>query len=194
MTSTLAPRMVPAAVVIIGNRRGRVFAASSTALYPAMDAMEDSASMLCARVMRGMNSIENSVAPARANCAARSGSPRGSQNPITAWRWFSPGDGLGTRTWSRTWARSRTSAPVDAICAPFAAYSSSSNPASVPAPRSTSTSTPALASKSITRGVIATRRSSAQLSLRTPTVNPNGYDEPLDKRRNRRPEDYGRSE
>ncbi len=56
--------MVPAAVVIIGNRRGSALAAISTALYPAIDAMDESASMLCARVMRGMNSIENSVAPA----------------------------------------------------------------------------------------------------------------------------------
>ena len=53
---------MPAAVVIIGKSFGSVAAATSTALYPAIEAMEDSASMDCARVMRGTNSIEKSVA------------------------------------------------------------------------------------------------------------------------------------
>ena len=62
--STRAGGMVPAAVVIIGNMFGSVGAAINTALYPAMEAIDESASIDCARVMRGTNSMENSVAPA----------------------------------------------------------------------------------------------------------------------------------
>ena len=43
---------MPAAVINIGNMRGDAFAARSTPLYPAIVAIDDSASMLCARVMR----------------------------------------------------------------------------------------------------------------------------------------------
>ena len=67
MTSTRAGGMVPAAVIIIGNIRGSVSAAMSTALYPAMVAIEDSASMLCARVILGISSIENAVTPRAAS-------------------------------------------------------------------------------------------------------------------------------
>jgi hypothetical protein len=56
-TSTFAAVSVPAAVVIIGKMRGVWFAASSTALYPARFAIELSASIDCARVMRGTSSI-----------------------------------------------------------------------------------------------------------------------------------------
>ena len=48
--------MVPAAVVIMGKMRGRVSATTMTALYPAMEAMAERASMLWARVVRGMSS------------------------------------------------------------------------------------------------------------------------------------------
>src|SRR6202043_1973492 len=82
MIRTRAGGMVPAAVVIIGKRRGRVLAARITALYPAIDAIEESASMLCAREMRGIISMEKRVAPAAANFAARSGFDKGSQKPI----------------------------------------------------------------------------------------------------------------
>jgi hypothetical protein len=97
---------VPAAVVIIGNMRGSALAASSAALYPAIDAIDDSASMLWARVMRGMNSTENRVAPACAYRAARAGSESGSQNPIAAVPFW--GGDSGTRTCSSTCACSST--------------------------------------------------------------------------------------
>ena len=70
---TLAAETVPAAVISIGNIRGSVSAASSTPLYPAMVAIDDSASMLCARVMRGMSSIDNAVAPVCASAPIASG-------------------------------------------------------------------------------------------------------------------------
>ena len=68
ITNTRAGVMVPAAVVIMGKIRGEVSAASSTALYPQQVAMEESASMLCARVVRGISSTENAVTPACAIC------------------------------------------------------------------------------------------------------------------------------
>ncbi len=70
--------MVPAAVVIMGKIRGEVSAASSTALYPQQVAMDESASMLCARVVRGMSSTEKAVTPACAICCTTS---RGTEGP-----------------------------------------------------------------------------------------------------------------
>ena len=64
MTNTRAGVMVPAAVVIMGKIRGEVSAASNTALYPQQVAIDESASILCARVVRGMSSTEKAVTPA----------------------------------------------------------------------------------------------------------------------------------
>jgi len=52
----------------MGKIRGRVFATISTALYPAIDAMDESASMLCALVVRGISSTANAVTPVCATC------------------------------------------------------------------------------------------------------------------------------
>ena len=68
MTKTRAGVMVPAAVVIMGKMRMDVSAARSTALYPQIVPMEESASMLCARVVRGTSSTENALTPAAAIC------------------------------------------------------------------------------------------------------------------------------
>ena len=83
MMKTRAGEMVPAAVISIGNIRGSAFAASRTPLYPAIVAIDESASMLCARVMRGISSIENSVAPVGARSRMACGAPSGSANPMT---------------------------------------------------------------------------------------------------------------
>jgi len=107
-----------AAVVIIGKRRRQGAGGEDTALYPAMDAMEESASMLWAREMRGIISMRRDGAAAKANFAARSGLERGSQKPIDVFP-FQP-SGRGTRTWTKTAAFLRTSSAV-ARCAPFAA-------------------------------------------------------------------------
>ena len=73
---------MPAAVVIIGNKRGSASAASSTALYPQMVPIDESASMLCARVVRGINSTENDVTPVAATSSIVSIAPSGRRNPI----------------------------------------------------------------------------------------------------------------
>ena len=61
MTNTLAGRTVPAAVMSMGKYFGSASAARITALYPAMDAMEERESMACAREIRGIASVENEV-------------------------------------------------------------------------------------------------------------------------------------
>src|SRR5438874_12706196 len=76
--------MVPAAVVSIGKILGRVSAAIKTALYPQMVPMDESASMLCARVVRGTSSTEKEVTPVSAICCTTSTDPNGRKNPISA--------------------------------------------------------------------------------------------------------------
>ena len=83
--NALAAVTVPAAVISIGKIFGSDIAASNTARYPAMVAIDDSASMLCARVMRGINSIERKESPARARSDTSRGEVSGSPNPITVW-------------------------------------------------------------------------------------------------------------
>jgi len=63
MMSTRPGVIVPAAVVSIGKMRGKVSAAMMTALYPQMVPIEESASILCARVDRGINSTAKEVTP-----------------------------------------------------------------------------------------------------------------------------------
>ena len=63
--------------------RGSVPAARRTALYPAMVAMDDSTSMLCARVIRGISSSANAVTPREAMSRTVSGAPSGSAMPMT---------------------------------------------------------------------------------------------------------------
>ena len=53
-----------------GTCAAAIGARVSAALYPAMVAMEDSASMLCARVMRGTSSMAKKEAPARGQIRA----------------------------------------------------------------------------------------------------------------------------
>ena len=66
ITKTRAAVIVPAAVIIIGKARPKVSAAAITALYPARLDWLESTSMLCARVMRGMNSIASASIPVAA--------------------------------------------------------------------------------------------------------------------------------
>ena len=81
ITNTRAGVMVPAAVVSMGKMRGWQSAAISTALYPQAVPIEESASMLWARVVRGINSTENAVTPARAISCTTSAEPNGRRNP-----------------------------------------------------------------------------------------------------------------
>ena len=50
-----------------------------------MVAMEESASMLCARVMRGINSMARKLTPRSARLRAASSAVSGSPKPITVW-------------------------------------------------------------------------------------------------------------
>src|SRR5690606_36080301 len=63
ITNTLAGGTVPAAVISMGKKRGRLAAARSTALYPDTVLILDSTSMLCARDILGMESMLNKVIP-----------------------------------------------------------------------------------------------------------------------------------
>jgi hypothetical protein len=69
----------------MGKIRGEVSAASTTALYPQIVAIEESTSMLCARVVRGINSTENETTPLEAISWMVSIDPSGRKNPISAW-------------------------------------------------------------------------------------------------------------
>ena len=81
MMSTRPGVIVPAAVVSIGKMRGNVSAAMITALYPQIVPIEESASMLCARVVRGINSTAKEVTPVFASCCNSSSFPIGRRNP-----------------------------------------------------------------------------------------------------------------
>ena len=80
--NTRAGVIVPAAVVSIGKIRGKVSAAISTALYPQIVPIDESASMLCARVVRGINSTANEVTPVAAISWIVFRFPSGRKNPI----------------------------------------------------------------------------------------------------------------
>src|ERR1035437_9502739 len=64
----------------------------------------------------------------------------------------------------------KTSARLLRTLAPFAAYSASGKPASMPAPASITTSIPALERLGMTVGTNATRRSPGYVSRGTPTI------------------------
>ena len=92
-----------------------------------MVAIDDSASMLWARVMRGMSSIENALAPRSATARAAAGSPSGSENPTRACPGRSRAASArpaapaapGLRTWRTTSASAKSCACDAAIRAPF---------------------------------------------------------------------------
>ena len=62
-TSTLAGATVPAAVISIGKNRGSRSAAMQRGLVAGDGACDDSASIGCARVIRGIDSIANATTP-----------------------------------------------------------------------------------------------------------------------------------
>jgi hypothetical protein len=74
--------MVPAAVISIGNSFGLRSAASSAALYPAMVAWEERASIDCARVIRGMDSIANATTPRSRSRSTPAASVNGCRKPM----------------------------------------------------------------------------------------------------------------
>ena len=124
-TKTFAGVSVPAAVIIIGNIRGAALAASRTALYPTIVAIDDRTSIDWARVIRGINSSENEVTRRSASTAIGLGSHSGSHSAIRIWFacncWGTVSGWVGSaahaRTWTMTFAESR-SARSAAILAP----------------------------------------------------------------------------
>jgi hypothetical protein len=63
-----------------------------------MVAMDESASMLCARVMRGISSMENAVTPVAASSRMVSSCPSGRTNPTRTW----PARSSGRSAWPVT--------------------------------------------------------------------------------------------
>src|SRR3954471_14485976 len=182
---TRAAVRVPAAVISIGNMRGRWSAAMRTPLYPAIVAIDESASMLCARVIRGISSIENAIAPASASVRIASGVPSGSANPITVWpRRSRPASAGVERTWSRMSADEKT-ASRGASDAPAASYALDGKPAATPASRSTTTSRPAFFKAAAAAGIRATRFSPGHVSRGTPTFTARSLADLLDPLRDR---------
>jgi hypothetical protein len=86
---------VPAAVISMGRKRCISCAAMRTARYPATVACEDSASIDCAREIRGIASIAKAVAPVRAIAETLSPSVRGARKPISTWSEVRPPGGPG---------------------------------------------------------------------------------------------------
>ena len=70
ITITVAGGIFPAAVIWPVKKRPKCCPASITARYPAMLDIEDSASIFCAREMRGTASMASTVAPRAATCSS----------------------------------------------------------------------------------------------------------------------------
>ena len=165
-TSTWAGGIVPAAVISIGKNRPCSSAAISTARYPDTVACEDSASIDCAREIRGIASIANAVAPVCASAALPGPFVSGARKPTSTDSAPSRADssGAGGATFATT---SADQAPSPSL-APAASNRASGIPAASPAPGSTTTSCPWPASLRTTSGTSATRRSPSAVSLGTP--------------------------
>jgi hypothetical protein len=136
-------------------------------LYPDTVACDDSASIDCARVIRGIDSIANATTPRPASRSIPSRSVKGCKNPISTWPSRSRSASASSGFW--TFATASTSAHGSStIRPPASSYDASGNEAASPAPRSTSTSKPAGTSLPTTSGTSATRRSPGLVSLGTP--------------------------
>src|ERR1035441_4603146 len=144
-----------------------------------MVAIDERASMLCARVMRGISSMERKLTPRSARLRAASSAVSGSPKPITVCprricaRSCAPVSGLapGLRTCSTTSAVSKISSRP-AMRTPLAAYSESGKPAWLPAPASRINSAPVLFSTESAVGTMATLRSPGASSATIPTLIP----------------------
>jgi hypothetical protein len=136
--------------------------------------------MLCARVMRGMSSMERKVTPRSARARAASSAVSGSPKPMAVCpcrnsaRSAAPVSGLapGLRTCKITSAVRNTSSRLAARRTPFSTYSASGKPASDPAPGCMRSSTPVLFKTEMAPGTIATRRSPGDASATIPTMIP----------------------
>src|SRR5262249_48352586 len=125
--------------------------------------------MLCARVIRGISSMENNAIPVAAASRIAWGEPRGSAKPITTCPLWTSGAGGVARTCSSTSALAKRSAR-DTRNAPCAWYASFVKPAASPACSSIAMSKPAFTSGATAAGTRDTRVSPGQVSFGTPTL------------------------
>jgi hypothetical protein len=112
--------IVPAAVVSIGMNFGRWSAAMSVPLYPETVLCDERASIGCARVMRGIESIENAVTRRSASARTRSPFTSGCRNAIRIWP--SPSRPTSSALGCCTFATA--SAPANASATTFAPLAS----------------------------------------------------------------------
>ena len=169
MTNTLAGGTVPAAVMNMGKNLARCSAADSPARYPATVAWDERASMDCARLIRGSRSSLYTVAPRAARACTVSAAATGWRKLIseTPSGNAPTSSSVGGCTRATTAAPERAAAASSTTVAPAWRKASSENRARSPAPDSTTTSTPVLASLVATSGTIATRSSPGRDSLMT---------------------------
>mmetsp|Transcript_64157 Transcript_64157/g.106060 ORF Transcript_64157/g.106060 Transcript_64157/m.106060 type:complete len:286 (-) Transcript_64157:19-876(-) len=174
ITRTFAGFTLPAAVIVCLKYRPKLFAASTTALYPAMLAMELRTSYTWDRVIRGIQSIAKTVIFAFWNFSTSAGFCPGATMQmriapsfIRSNSWPSPSSS-GARTFN-TMSAPNASALLT-ISAPAFWYTASGKSASAPAPPSTTTLKPFFLSNATFDGAVETRLSSSCVSFGTPMV------------------------
>ena len=124
----------------IGKNRGESSAPTSAARYPAQSAWEVSASMDCAREIRGTSSSENAVMPALVAASIESTPVTGDKNEIVTAPFFKDEICAGvSEVTERTTSASLMTLPLLTV-APAAVNSSSVAWAWTPAPDSITTS------------------------------------------------------
>ena len=103
-----------------------------------MFAIDDSASIFCARLIRGIISIATTVVPFSAASFILASSATGLKKEISVWsdRIIAISAVLGTRTLATTSAVSQSSAAVSITSTPASTYLSLEKPAASPAPAS----------------------------------------------------------
>jgi hypothetical protein len=139
-TSTLAGGTLPAAVTCPVKNRPKLCAASTTARYPAMLAIDDSTSSDWAREIRGTASMASTVIGRVASCSRSSGLSAGEIRLIRV----APSCRAAISSLSGAFTLSNTSAAqtcsADPTSAPASVNASSEKLEVAPAPVSTTTS------------------------------------------------------
>ncbi len=136
-TSTLAGATLPAAVTWPVKNRPKVCAASTTARYPAMLAIDESTSRDCAREMRGTASIDMAVIGLLPRSSTISASRRGLRSATSVAPSLSPSSCAFDGALTPKTMSADNGSPTEA---PASSYASSGKLAASPAPGSTTTS------------------------------------------------------
>ena len=162
---------VPAAVINNGKNLGESSAATRAARYPAHNACEVSASMDCAREIRGTNSSENAVTPAFLAAEIESSEAVGERKEIVSAPFFNLASTAGSNAFTERTTSALARSTAEETVAPAFRKSSSVACDCAPAPLSTSTDTPARINFPTTSGTVATRASPARFSAGITTFN-----------------------